>query len=200
MPALSPGMTGTGTRTLLNKEERTASILRGAAAAFARTGFASTSMEDVAAEVGVTKLIVYRHFDSKEELYRAVLERMRQRLAEVFLAGVEEGRQALGYRTFLTVAREDPDGFVLLWRHAYREPQFADYAREFREKVVELAGAPLAGRFANRPALERWAPEAIIDQMVSAVLAWLEHGDPEADEDFLATATVGLRAMVEAWR
>ena len=41
------------TRTLLNKEERTASILRGAAAAFAHTGFASTSMEDVAGEVDV---------------------------------------------------------------------------------------------------------------------------------------------------
>lgn len=188
------------TRTLLNKEERTASILRGAATAFARTGFAATSMEDVAAEVGVTKLIVYRHFDSKEELYRAVLERVSGRLVEEFVAGVEAGRQAIGYRTFLTVAREDPDGFVLLWRHASREPQFAGYAREFRLGAVQLATTPVAGTFETRPALARWAPEAIIDEMVSAVLAWLEHGDPAADEEFLATATAGLRAMVDAWR
>lgn len=185
---------------MLNKEERTASILRGAATAFARTGFAATSMKDVAAEVGVTKLIVYRHFDSKEELYRAVLERVSSRLVEEFVSGVEAGRQAIGYRTFLTVAREDPDGFVLLWRHAYREPQFAGYAREFRLGAVTLATTPLAGTFAGRPALARWAPEAIIDEMVSAVLAWLEHGHPSADEEFLATATAGLRAMVDAWR
>ena len=190
----------TATRTLLNKEERSASILRAAATAFAHGGFAATSMEDVAAEAGITKLIVYRHFDSKEDLYRAVLEQVSNRLVEEFVAGVEEGRQAIGYRTFLTVARENPDGFVLLWRHAYREPQFATYAREFRRGAVSLATTPLAGTFATRPALARWAPEAIIDEMVSAVLAWIEHGHPSADEEFLTTATAGLRAMVDAWR
>jgi AcrR family transcriptional regulator len=190
----------TPTRTLLSKEERSASILRGAAAAFARTGFAATSMEDVAAASGITKLIVYRHFDSKEELYRAVLEQVSTRLVEEFVAGVDAGQQAVGYRTFLTVAREDPDGFVLLWRHASREPQFAEYAREFRRGAVGLATTPLAGTFATRPALARWAPEAIIDVMVTTVLAWLEHGHPAADEEFLVTATAGLRAMVDAWR
>src|SRR3954454_11733847 len=62
-------------RQLLARPERQAAILRGAAAAFAQSGFAATSMEDVAAACGVTKLIVYRHFDSKEELYRTILER-----------------------------------------------------------------------------------------------------------------------------
>ena len=186
-------------RTLLNKEERSASILRGAATAFARAGFAATSMEDVAAASGITKLIVYRHFGSKEELYRAVLEQVSTRLVEEFVKGSEAGSPALGLRTFLVVAREDPDGFVLLWRHAYREPQFAAYAKTFRKGAVDLARTPLAGAFATRPALARWAPEAIIDEMVSAVLAWLEHGHPAADEEFLATATAGLRAMVDAW-
>lgn len=186
-------------RTLLNKQDRAASILRGAATAFAHAGFAATSMEDVAAASGITKLIVYRHFDSKEDLYRAVLEQVSSRLVTEFVTGVEAGHQALGYRTFLTVARENPDGFVLLWRHAAREPQFAQYAREFRKGAVDLATTPLAGTFATRPALARWAPEAVIDEMVSAVLAWLEHGHPSADEEFLATATAGLRAMVEAW-
>jgi AcrR family transcriptional regulator len=187
-------------RTLLSREERSAQLLRAAAAAFARAGFAGTSMDDVAAEAGITKLIVYRHFDSKEELYRAVLEAVSTRLVEEFVAGVEEGRQALGLRTFLTVAREDPDGFVLLWRHAYREPQFAEYARSFRDGAVGLATTPLAGAFATRPVLARWAAEAIIDEMVSDVLAWLEHGRPSADEEFLTVATAGLRAKVAVWQ
>jgi AcrR family transcriptional regulator len=187
-------------RTLLKKEERRDAILRAAATAFAHAGFAATSMEDVAAACGITKLIVYRHFDSKEELYRAVLEQVSQRQVQVFLDNVLDGSQSLGLRTFLTVAREHPDGFVLLWRHAYREPQFTAYAREFRDKAVDVARTPLAAVAGNRPALAGWAPEAFIDQMVSMVLVWLERGDPADDEAFLATATAGLRAMVEAWR
>ena len=35
---------------------------------------------------GVTKLIVYRHFDSKEELYRAILQRVFDRQAEELVA------------------------------------------------------------------------------------------------------------------
>ena len=69
------------------RAERQAAILQGAAAAFARSGYAATSMEEIAAASGITKLIVYRHFDSKEALYRAVLQRVFDRLAEEFLAG-----------------------------------------------------------------------------------------------------------------
>ena len=77
-------MVETPARRLLRREERHASILHGAASAFAKSGFASTSMEDVAEACGVTKLIVYRHFDSKEELYRAILQRVFDRNQEEF--------------------------------------------------------------------------------------------------------------------
>lgn len=156
-------------------------------------------MEDVAAEAGITKLIVYRHFESKEDLYRAVLEQVSQRQAHVFLDNVVGESQTVGLRTFLTVAREHPDGFVLLWRHAYREPQFAAYAREFRDKAVAVAGTALAPFVNGRPAIEPWAAEAFIDVLVSMVLTWLDHGEPTGDDAFLATATAGLRDMVRAW-
>ena len=97
-------------------------------------------MEDVAAASGITKLIVYRHFESKEELYRAVLTRVSDRLAEEFAGALESERPGgVGARALLTVAREDPDGFVLLWRHAAREPQFADYAAAQRAQAVAVA-------------------------------------------------------------
>ena len=67
---------------LLPRAERRAAILHGAARAFASSGFADTSMEDVAAACGVTKLIVYRHFGSKEELYREILQQVFDDLGE----------------------------------------------------------------------------------------------------------------------
>src|ERR1022692_410267 len=54
--------------------DRRSSIVQGAAEAFARSGFAHTSMEDVATACRVTRLILYRHFETEEELYRAVLQ------------------------------------------------------------------------------------------------------------------------------
>src|SRR5580704_303425 len=111
---------------LLPRVERRASIIRGAARAFASAGFAQTSMEDVADACGVTKLIVYRHFDSKEDLYREILQEVFEHLGEELRSELAEPTlTGLGPRTLLTVARQEPDAFTLLWRHAAREPQFA---------------------------------------------------------------------------
>jgi AcrR family transcriptional regulator len=176
---------------------RQETILRGAARAFARAGYAATSMEDIAAASGITKLIVYRHFDSKEELYRAVLQQVFDRLAQEFVTGYSRGAGGVGARSLLTVARENPDGFQLLWRHAAREPQFADYARELREHSVDASRALLAGQVPS----ERfeWAAHTLVDELVVAVLNWLEFGDPARDEEFVGLATAAARAGIQAW-
>src|SRR6266481_1951833 len=53
-----------------------AAILDGARAVFMRQGFAQGSMDAVAAEAGVGKQTIYRHFRSKEELVEALVEAM----------------------------------------------------------------------------------------------------------------------------
>ena len=184
---------------LLSRTERQASILRGASRAFARTGFAGTSMDDVAAECGVSKLILYRHFDTKEDLYRAVLQRVFERHGEELAARMEGGGgRGLGMRTLLTVAREDEAGFTLLWRHASREPQFADYAHELRDAAAN-ATAQLMRLSMGDPALDRWAAQSVIGWLVDAVLVWLEVGDPARDDEVVERATAGLAALRQAW-
>ncbi len=185
-------------RRLLRREERHASILRGAAAAFARSGFAATSMEDVAEACGVTKLIVYRHFDSKEELYRAILQRVFDRQAEELFRGLTHGGPGVGARTLLTVAREDPAAFVLLWRHAAREPQFAEYARGQRSIAVQ-ATRELLHLQASDPVLDAWLAEVTIGWLVEAVLTWLEVGDPARDAELIERATEGLVRLRAGW-
>jgi AcrR family transcriptional regulator len=185
----------------LPRAERQAAILRGAAVAFARTGYAATSMEDIAAASGITKLIVYRHFDSKEELYRAVLQRVFDRLAEEFVAGygadpISRDR-GVGARSLLTVAREDPDGFRLFWQHAAREEQFADYAQDLRERAVDASRVVLSGRVDD--SLFEWASHTILAYLVQAVLNWLEFGTAERDEEFVQLATDALVSGIGAW-
>ena len=186
-------------KRLLRREERHASILHGAASAFARTGFAATSMEDVADACGVTKLIVYRHFESKEELYRAILQRVFDRQAEELFRGLEHPSQSgLGARTLLTVAREDPAAFTLLWRHAPREAQFAAYANELREMSVR-AVRDLMAIASGDPLFDEWSAEVVIGWLVEAVLVWLEKGDAARDDDMVQWATDGLRRMRAGW-
>ena len=40
-----------------------------------RSGFVTTSLDEVTAEAGITHVIPYRHFDSKAGMYRAVRNR-----------------------------------------------------------------------------------------------------------------------------
>lgn len=192
-------MVETPARRLLRREERHASILRGAAAAFAGAGFAATSMEDVAEACGVTKLIVYRHFDSKEELYRAILQRVFDRQAEELIRGLEHpGQPGLGARTLLTVAREDPAAFTLLWRHAPREQPFAAYASELRSMSV-LAVRDLMAISSDDPTFDTWTAEVVIGWLVEAVLTWLEVGDAARDDEMVMWASAGLRRMRAGW-
>ncbi|MGH8139754.1 MAG: TetR/AcrR family transcriptional regulator [Steroidobacteraceae bacterium] len=64
----------------LSSAERRARILEGAVQAFARAGYAGTSMNRIAAAAGVTKPVLYDHYASKQELYVAVLEGVRDDL------------------------------------------------------------------------------------------------------------------------
>lgn len=58
----------------LSAEERRASIITVAKRLFATAGFHGVSIDEIVNEVGVSPAILYRHFESKEELYQAVLQ------------------------------------------------------------------------------------------------------------------------------
>jgi AcrR family transcriptional regulator len=49
-------------------------ILRAAVKLFANKGFNGTTTRDLAAEAQVNEAIIFRHFNTKQELYRAILE------------------------------------------------------------------------------------------------------------------------------
>jgi AcrR family transcriptional regulator len=184
----------------MDRAARREAILRSAAAAFAEKGYAGTSMDDVAAASGITKLIVYRHFSSKEELYDAVLEGVSERGREMFIAGLAAGRPGSGaVQALLTVAREDPAAFTLLWRHAVREPQFAAHAATIRGRGVRAAEGLLATAGMEPGRVRSWAAETIMSFLVLSVIHWLEEGVEADDDAFVERVSRSLLAMVKAW-
>jgi AcrR family transcriptional regulator len=58
----------------LSAEERRASIIKVSKRLFAQNGFHGVSIDEIVREVGVSPAILYRHFESKDELYAAVLQ------------------------------------------------------------------------------------------------------------------------------
>lgn len=179
----------------LRRRERREQVLAAATRAFARSGFAATSLDEIAAEAGVSRVILYRHFESKIDLYRAVLERARARLA----AGVGTGAYTTeAVDALLHVAAEDPDGFRLLFQHAAREPEFRAWADEFRAAAVDVAYHQLAEMVPN-PAWAGWASHLAPTIAIDAVIGWLDAGQPDPDSAAGRILRV-LGAIVDAAR
>jgi AcrR family transcriptional regulator len=162
----------------LHRTARREQILVAATHAFARNGFAATSLDDVATEAGVSKVILYRHFASKADLYRAVLDRACARLIAAVGAGdyTAESVDAL-----INAASEEPDGFRLLFQHAAREPEFRQQMDSFRENMTTVAFRQLAAQIAE-PAWARWAAHLTPIIVVEAITTWLDVGQPDRDE------------------
>jgi AcrR family transcriptional regulator len=160
-------------------------VIGAAARAFARSGFAATSMDEIAAEAGVSKLMLYRDFEGKRELYEAILESVSRRLHEKVSDDPWRGASRRGEVALLQVAREQPEAFLLLFRHAAREPEFAAYAERFSAEAVASGEGRLAERIEDLVA-RRWTARVAFRVTVEAIIAWLEVGDPVRDDAFLA--------------
>jgi len=178
----------------LPRAARQAQLVSAAAAAFLDGGFDGTSMEAVAERAGVTRLIVYRHFDNKETLYRAVLTSVTQQLREE-LADARSGAVA---PVLVRVARDQPDGFRLLWRHARHEPTFELEARMFRLVADEYASG-FVEPFIHDATMRRWSAAALVSYLHDGICSWLDEGDPTRDDEFVERLRAGARALVTAW-
>ncbi|GAA4592337.1 hypothetical protein GCM10023194_53910 [Planotetraspora phitsanulokensis] len=159
----------------LRRTERREQILDAATRAFARAGYTSTGLDDVAAEAGLTRAMLYRHFDSKADLYRAVLDRACTRLAEA--TGADDFDDD-SIPALVRAAAADPDGFRLLFRYAAREPEFRELIDSITAASRDVARRNLARLLPEGPWLE-WASRLIPALTLEAVIAWLDAGRPD---------------------
>jgi AcrR family transcriptional regulator len=174
----------------LRRAERREQLLAAATRAFARAGFAATSLDDIAEEAGISRVLLYRHFESKTDLYRAVLGRAVQRLAAA--VGTRDFTDA-SIDALLGAAAEDPDGFRLLFQHAAREPEFRQQMDRFHKGMVAIARRQLATVIDDR-AWAQWAAQLAPVVAIEAVTAWLDAGQPDPDQaaDRIRQALAGV--------
>ena len=137
----------------LSREEKKArtraQLIDAAATVFARHGYVAASLDEVAEEAGLTKGAVYSNFDSKEDLFLAVIDaRLDQPMrhgAEVIntFTGTSEEHAMAGARVFVDTVQQERDLFLLAMEftiHVARHPELAPtLVTRMREQLASVA-------------------------------------------------------------
>ena len=163
-------------------EKRRCAILHAARAVFARQGYASTVVDDIAAQAGIAKGTLYLYFPSKEQIYLAAL--------------LEEARQ-------LDLDSRAAMGAASAWREklrAYLEVRlnyFESHQDFLRIYMTEFRGMCMQGKMMDPEFLHLLQQgEAQLAQMFAAAAA---RGEIRPVDPELAAATVSdlTRGLME---
>ena len=130
----------------LPHHERRARIVRGAMAAFARSGFRGTRSRDLARAAGVSEALIFKHFPNKRALQKAIIEeRLRQSgpflPRELYTAPLGEALQAVAARV-IQLSGRDPDFMRLLYYSGLEREALAPmfFKRRVTESISEVSG------------------------------------------------------------
>lgn len=77
--------------TRMSGEDRRRQLIEVAIDLFSRRGFAGTTTKEIAVAAGVTEAIIFRHFATKQDLYKAILDyKCQGKGAHEWLAGIQK--------------------------------------------------------------------------------------------------------------
>jgi AcrR family transcriptional regulator len=200
-------MAVTPTRSRLSKADRMEQALVAAHALFAERGYAAVTMDEVAAEVGVTKPLLYNYFGNKEQLYIACMKRSGDALVAMILETVGDASspsEALndGLRAFFAFLDADRAAWAVLFDETLpHSGELADRVAEYRGRLIALVSESLLAQLqAKSRAAARIEVEALSTALLGAAEAlarwWLRSEATtaaEAAELLIATVEPGLR-------
>ncbi|WP_420452725.1 TetR/AcrR family transcriptional regulator [Ilumatobacter sp.] len=189
--------------TRLPATARREQILEVALDVFASEGFHGASMNDIAVAAGVTKPVLYQHFDSKRDLYQALLDEVGNRLLDSIAKATAEatdGRSQteLGFRAYFRWVASDFAAFRLLFGSGTSND--AEFARAIAAITAQAADATVALIAVDIPtSRRRTLAHALVGMAEGASRRLVELGD-DFDPDEIASevstlAWAGLRAL-----
>jgi AcrR family transcriptional regulator len=185
-------------------------ILDAAAQCFARAGFHRTTVQDIAAESGLSTGLIYRYFTGKDDMVTAIAAQWHEHRNEQLHLGDDESlgpdtvdRVTSGYLDLLRslddpAERQRVQLGVQVWAEALRSPQVQAVVREGVDRprlvVAELlrAAAHRGDLPANLPADGLARVLIAIYQGLALQTAW----DAELDNGAYVQA---VEAVIEAW-
>jgi AcrR family transcriptional regulator len=174
--------------------ETRAAILRAARPIMLRDGLGGTTLDRVAAEGGIAKMTLYRHFPSKEALFEglvtATCESMRKGLENAPSADTDKpiAMRLADELSAFTSALIEPDGLALYrlivadgWRFSNLAHVFEQSGmRVIRQRIADLLETGGVSANHSRQVAAEVVALALGDAYQRALLGIAEEGDGEA--------------------
>jgi AcrR family transcriptional regulator len=166
-------------------------ILDAAVRVFARDGYHTSRVGDIAEEAGIAHGLLYHYFPSKEEVLATVFRENWAELLEAFhrveASGEPAEEQLRGIAKILLRSwRNDPDLVRVMVREVARSPHLQAQVDELREgfqtiqRIVERGQADGAFRRDLDPQLVSWILYGGLEELLTGwVLGQLPDGDQE---------------------
>ena len=191
------------------QEEKRRLILDAAVRVFARSGYHTSRVGDIAEEAGIAHGLLYHYFSGKEEVLETVFRENWRSLLEAF-ARIEatdeppfDQLQGIA-KVLLRSWRNDPDLVRVMVREVARSPQLQGQVDEIREgflviqRVIERGQADGSFRPELDARLASWIVYGGLEELLTGwVLGGLPDGDDEvarAEQTFLDLVRAGLVA------
>ena len=175
-------------------------ILMAALEMFAQNGFAGTNLRELAASLGMGKSSLYRHFDSKEALWNALLDEMIAYYEARFgsperLPPVPESMEALTAMTMRMADFTVHDERVVMMRKVLAIEQFRDAranklaSRHFLTGLTEMF-TPVFAAMMDRGLLRRDDPAMLAFSYTAPISALIHLCDREPEKTEQAMAQI----------
>lgn len=152
-------------------------ILKGAIQVFLQRGYAGTSMDRVAAIANVSKQTIYSHFQDKEGLFTALIERVTIGRLQAEL-GVElwegEPEPTLRRLAIVYLQKMGDEEYLALLRVVIGESvQFPELAQLYTRTVIQRGQHLLCDYFKVHPELQLTDPEATARIFMGSLVSFL---------------------------
>lgn len=147
---------------------------------FAEDGYHGAAMEKIAQRAGVTKPVLYQHFESKKELYLALLESDMERLLGQVSAAIESAtdnraRIRRGMEAYFHFIEANVDSFRLLFRETMgADPEFRECIDRFHDTATTRIGAIIAEDTGKSQEMSELLARAVIGLSESAATMWID--------------------------
>jgi AcrR family transcriptional regulator len=185
------------------RRDARAAFLRAAAAVFSERGFQDASVEDIAHRAGYSKGAIYWHFESKDDLFFALLEERLERPIREMIELLESAppEQDMGpeaSRRFVELLESERELLLLqheYWSQAVRDSKLRARYASRRAKLRAALGRATSTRLEHLGA----PPGAVEVETMATVIMGLSAGlaeerliDPGAVPDGLLGETIVL--------